>query len=78
MQYGTSIEQLDLVCAVDTETTGLNSWTGDRVFMVTFCDAYGKKAAVYWDVDPFTREPRYEAEDVASLKRFFKNKKRTC
>lgn len=35
----------DRIFAVDTETTGLEHWNGDRVFLITACDWSGKVAA---------------------------------
>lgn len=78
MRYGVPLSKLSPLCAVDTETTGLNSWTGDRPFMVTFCDEYGKEAAYYWEVDPFTREPKYDQIEIDELRRFFKKQTRTA
>jgi DNA polymerase I-like protein with 3'-5' exonuclease and polymerase domains len=78
MHTGTPLHELANLCAVDTETTGLNSWKGDRPFMITFYDECGNSGAYFWEVDPFTRKPRYEESELKTLRRFFKQKKRTC
>jgi DNA polymerase-1 len=44
------------IIAIDTETTGLNPWKGDRPFMVTLANTDGDTAVVRWAVDPTTRE----------------------
>lgn len=42
--------------AVDTETTGLRPWQGDRAFGFSFCNEDGDTAYFEWPVDPFTRK----------------------
>lgn len=42
--------------AVDTETTGLYPWKGDRPFIVTFCNEEGETGIIRCEVDPFTRK----------------------
>ncbi len=44
--------------AIDTETTGLNSWTGDKPFAVSMCDERGNTLWWEWIVDPHSRQPR--------------------
>ena len=41
--------------SVDTETTGLVPWKGDRPFAVSFCNESGETGYVRWRVDPVTR-----------------------
>lgn len=77
MHTGVKLSKLGSLCAVDTETTGLCCWTGDRPFMVTFCDDDGRTSALYWDVDPYTRRPIYEESELAMLYDWFQVKRRT-
>lgn len=60
--------------AVDTETTGLNSWKGDRPFVVSWCWNDGDTGYVRWKVDPFTRRVLVDENDVKMLKKFLCNK----
>lgn len=43
--------------AIDTETTGLNVWTGGRPFAVSMCweDSVDEYDVFSWSIDPFTR-----------------------
>lgn len=53
--------------AIDTETTGLNRWTGCRPFFVSMCDVEGETRFWEWGVDPYTREvtvPEKERREV--------------
>lgn len=61
--------------AVDTETTGLNVWTGDRPFVVSWCWNDGETGYVRWKVDPFTRKVDVNPDDVKYLKTFLCNEK---
>lgn len=45
--------------AVDTETTGLNPWTGDRFFGCSMASAEEETHWLEFPVDPFTREVNY-------------------
>lgn len=56
--------------AVDTETTGLHVWKGDRPFVVSWCWNDGDTGYVRWKVDPFTRRVNVVKEDVTMLKKF--------
>ena len=56
--------------AVDTETTGLNVWKGDRPFVVSWCWNDGDTGYVRWQVDPFTRKVAVKPEDIKYLKTF--------
>lgn len=56
--------------AVDTETTGLSPWSGDRPFVVSWCWNNGDTGYVRWKVNPFTREVEVLDEDVTYLKSF--------
>jgi len=42
--------------AVDTETTGLSVWRGDRPYAVSWCWDDGTTGFVRWKVNPFTRK----------------------
>jgi len=59
--------------AVDTETTGLSPWTGDRPFVVSWCWNDGDTGYVRWKVDPFTRKVSVDPKDVKFLKTFLSN-----
>lgn len=59
--------------AVDTETTGLHVWTGDRPFVVSWCWNDGETGYVRWKVDPFTRNVQVDPKDVEFLKTFLCN-----
>ena len=59
--------------AVDTETTGLHVWTGDRPFVVSWCWNDGETGYVRWKVDPFTRKVQVDPKDVDYLKTFLCN-----
>ena len=61
--------------AVDTETTGLHVWTGDRPFVVSWCWNDGETGYVRWKVDPFTRKVAVDPKDVKFLKTFLCNEK---
>jgi DNA polymerase I-like protein with 3'-5' exonuclease and polymerase domains len=39
--------------------------------MITFYDDCGNEAAYYWDVDPYTRIPRYDAGELDTLRAWF-------
>lgn len=53
--------------AVDTETTGLKPWHGDRPFMVTM--QFENEQRVWsWPVDPLTREAQPRAKDVKEIR----------
>lgn len=60
--------------AVDTETTGLNVWKGDRPFVVSWCWNDGETGYVRWKVDPFTRRVAVDEDDVKILKKFLCDK----
>lgn len=59
--------------AVDTETTGLNVWTGCRPFMVTVALEEGEEWCYTWDLDPFTRKPIVPRRDRRELNDFFQD-----
>lgn len=54
--------------AFDTETTGLNVWTGARPFAVSVCWENGETAYWEWDVNPRTRVPMVPLRDVRELR----------
>lgn len=59
--------------ACDTETTGLNSWLGDRPYAFSFCDCEGRKGFIRGRVDPMTREVFIPKPEWRSLANFFSN-----
>lgn len=54
--------------AIDTECTGVNSWTGSRPFAVSMCDEDGETKWFEWTVDPQTRMPRVRLGDLKEIK----------
>lgn len=56
------------VVAVDTETTGLNVWCGDRIFAVSLCNEAGTTGYCEWPVNPLTREVEPDPTDVYRLR----------
>lgn len=59
--------------AVDTETTGLDGWHGDRVFMISFCNEKGDTGFFDWPVDPFTREVKPKPKELRECMRWFRD-----
>ncbi len=55
------------VVAIDTETTGLNRWTGARPFMVSARWDNGDGDLWEWEVDPMTRRPIIPRGERAEL-----------
>ena len=63
--------------AIDTETTGLNPWNSQiykkygmrpaRPFAFSFCDSYGNKAFIRWEVDPMTRKVVTIGKDIRAM-----------
>lgn len=47
------------IVTIDTETTGLHAWLGDRPFAIAMCNAGGDTWYTEFSVDPNTREPYY-------------------
>jgi DNA polymerase I-like protein with 3'-5' exonuclease and polymerase domains len=62
------------IIAVDTETTGLNPWTGDRAFGVSMADANDRTAWFEFPVNAVTREVNYNTPDYATVKTILENK----
>lgn len=60
--------------ACDTETTGVNSWLGDRPFCFTFCNERGDTGYYYWPVNPKNRQVKINPTDLWEMKRFFADK----
>jgi DNA polymerase I-like protein with 3'-5' exonuclease and polymerase domains len=62
--------------AVDTETTGLNRWRGDRPFIFSFCSEAGEKGFIEFEVNPYTRRPNYLSNPSGCklLRKFFSNR----
>ena len=48
--------------AVDTETTGLNFWKGDRPFAISICSQLGKTRYYEFPVNPQSRGVAYQAD----------------
>lgn len=57
--------------AVDTETTGLYPWKGDRPFFVSLCDQEGNQCYWEWDVIPETRKVIIPEEDRQDIQKIF-------
>ncbi len=53
--------------ALDTETTGVDSYFGARPFFVTVCQDDGTQTSYEWNVDPLTRQVQVPPADVAEL-----------
>lgn len=55
---------------VDTETTGLDVWHGDRPFAVSAADQWGE--SMYWEapVDPLTRAVHWEKRTLDDVRAF--------
>lgn len=68
-----ALDALRSPCAVDTETTGLHVWQGDRPFAVSFCDFEGRKSFIRGAVEPHTREVFFDLDDLRQLRKFFIN-----
>lgn len=62
-----------MLVAIDTETTGLNTWKGDRPFLVTLHFENGSKKAIRGVVDPFTRKVSWSKTKLALLQRILSN-----
>jgi DNA polymerase-1 len=62
---------------VDTETTGLVPWKGDRPFAVSFCNEAGETGYVRWRVDPVTRLVVVNRGQWKRLKEWFADPKIT-
>lgn len=54
--------------AIDTETTGLNAWTGARPFAVSACWEDGRTAYWEWEVDPKRRAPIIPRVDLLEVR----------
>jgi DNA polymerase I len=54
---------------VDTETTGLRPWHGDRPFAFPLCDEAGNTWYTEWSVNPLTREVQPVDSDLRLLRR---------
>lgn len=59
--------------ALDTETTGLDPWRGDRPFMVTACEEDGTTHAWEWTVNPVTREVKSTSKDRAQIRKLIRD-----
>lgn len=62
-----------MLIAVDTETTGLDRAHGCRPFMVTAFDEEGNEYLWQWEVDPFKRKVRYDADDLYEIRQLCMN-----
>ena len=54
--------------AIDTETTGLNVWTGARPFAVSMCDDAERTYYWEWVLNPHTRRPKIRKRDVRQIR----------
>jgi len=54
--------------AFDTETTGLNRWTGDRPFALSVYWPNGEHRYWEWTVNPRTRMPRISVSDIRDVR----------
>lgn len=63
------------IIAFDTETNGLSPWLGHRPFGFGFQNEHGERVYLEFDVDPFTREVRYNPTDVKGIKEVLTNPK---
>ena len=57
--------------SVDTETTGLSAWKGDRPFAISFCNQEGETGYVRWQVDPFRRLVKINRKEWLTLRNWF-------
>ena len=56
-----------MIISLDTETTGLDIAHGARPFLVTWCEKDCNPCFVEWDVDPMTRKPEIDQDDLAYI-----------
>ncbi len=56
-----------MIISLDTETTGLDIVHDARPFLVAWCEKDCDPQFVEWDVDPLTRQPNTDPEDVAYI-----------
>ena len=53
--------------SLDTETTGIDLRHGAKPFFVTICDENDNQSFWEWDVNPITREPEIQYEDLKEI-----------
>ena len=58
---------------IDTETTGLNPWTGDMPFGISFFTEDGDALYFEWPVDPFTRMVKPDIQELQFCKDILEN-----
>lgn len=71
-----SLEQKILdakIIAIDTETTGLNPWTGDMPFGISFLTGDGDALYFQWHVQPRTRQVIPDREELRFCKKILTN-----
>jgi DNA polymerase I-like protein with 3'-5' exonuclease and polymerase domains len=56
-----------MMLSLDCETTGLDLRHGCKPFLVTICDEEGNNTWWEWDVDPLTREPKIDLDDIVEI-----------
>ena len=56
-----------MILSLDTETTGLDLHHGAKPFIVTFANEEGENIFFEWDVDPLTREPQVDENDIEEI-----------
>lgn len=61
--------------SIDTETTGTSFYHGNRPFMVTTCDENDEQTTWVWEVDPYTRMPSVDKDDIEQIKNIVKIQK---
>jgi len=62
--------------AVDTETTGVFTFLGDRPFAFSFCNEKGETRFYRWQVNPFTRQVTVNNAHVQMFRKFFSDPRR--
>lgn len=58
----------NLTLAIDTETTGLDFHQGCRLFAISTCDEEGRTNYWEWPVDPRTRQPKIDSDELKEVK----------
>lgn len=73
MKIATDLFNPTEILVIDTETTGLRPWKGDRPFAVSACDQDGNTWYCQWPVDLETREVCPDLDDVFLLQHLAKD-----
>ena len=56
-----------MIIALDSETTGLDLVHGAKPFLITWCEVDQNPCYVEWDVDPLTRQPLPDPDELACV-----------